>query len=108
MPGSREGLEDGQASCGQPAPCPSRKPCAAPSGPQSQACEAPWRNASCTSSSEERLLKTLLRYAEYYNESRTHQSLDGNAPKPRSVERKGEIIATPVLGGLHHRYSRAA
>ena len=47
---------------------------------------------------------------EYYNESRSHQSLGGNAPTPRRVEheREGEIVATPVLGGLHHRYSRAA
>jgi len=57
---------------------------------------------------EEHLLKTLLEYVAYYNESRTHQSLGGNAPTPRSVEHEGEIIATPVLGGLHHRYSRAA
>ncbi len=57
---------------------------------------------------EEHLLRTLLEYVEYYNESRTHQSLDGNAPTLRSIEHDGEIIATPVLGGLHHRYSRAA
>ena len=57
---------------------------------------------------EEHLLKTLIEYAEYYNESRTHQSLDGNAPDPRAIERDGEIVATPVLGGLHHRYSRVA
>ena len=35
-------------------------------------------------------------------------SLDGNSPVPRSVEDKGEIIARPVLGGLHHRYGRSA
>jgi transposase InsO family protein len=57
---------------------------------------------------EEHLLRTLVEYAEYYNESRTHQSLGGNAPTPRSIQRDGEIVATPVLGGLHHRYSRAA
>jgi hypothetical protein len=44
----------------------------------------------------------------YYNESRTHQSLDGNAPTPREVEHVGQVVAQPVLGGLHHRYSRAA
>jgi len=57
---------------------------------------------------EQHLLKVLVEYAAYYNESRTHQSLDGNAPLPRSVEREGEVFAMPVLGGLHHRYSRAA
>jgi len=43
-----------------------------------------------------------------YNNDRPHQSLDGNAPTPRAAEDVGEIVATPVLGGLHHRYSRAA
>lgn len=42
------------------------------------------------------------------NDSRTHQALNGNAPTSRTVERVGQIVATPVLGGLHHRYSRAA
>ncbi len=57
---------------------------------------------------ETHLLKTLVEYVGYYNESRTHQSLNGDSPIGRCVERKGEIVATPVLGGLHHRYSRAA
>ena len=44
-----------------------------------------------------------------YNESRCHMALDGDAPKTR--ERKhtdGPIVAKPILGSLHHRYSRAA
>ncbi len=57
--------------------------------------------------SEKHLLRTMLAYQIYYNEGRPHQSLDGNAPIARRVERVGEIVATPVLGGLHHRYSRA-
>ena len=47
-------------------------------------------------------------FVAYYNESRTHQSLGGNAPEPREIEAVGQIVAKPVLGGLHHRYSRAA
>jgi len=33
---------------------------------------------------------------------------DGNAPIARRVQAAGEVSPTPVLGGLHHRYSRAA
>ena len=54
------------------------------------------------------LLRTLHEYVEYYNASRPHQSLDRNSPTPRKVEVIGGICATPVLGGLHHRYFRAA
>ena len=57
---------------------------------------------------EKHLLRTLREYVEYYNESRTHQSLNGNAPNAREVELEGQVVAVPVLGGLHHRYSRAA
>jgi transposase InsO family protein len=59
----------------------------------------------------ERHLKVVLdEYVTYYNESRTHRSLDGNAPIPRQREAApvSEVRATPVLGGLHHRYTRAA
>jgi len=54
------------------------------------------------------LLRILCEYVDYYNESRTHQSLDGNAPIPRWTERCGGIESRDVLGGLHHSYSRAA
>ncbi len=54
------------------------------------------------------LLRTLREYVEYYNTSRPHQSLDRNSPIPREVEAVGEVCATPVLSGLHHRYFRAA
>ena len=54
------------------------------------------------------LLRTVSEYVEYYNEARPHQSLDRNSPMPRRVESVGEVCAKPVLGGLHHRYFRAA
>ena len=52
----------------------------------------------------------LREYVHYYNEARTHQSLDGNAPVPRQCERTPvrDVVAEQVLGGLHHRYRRAA
>src|SRR6267378_3606599 len=48
----------------------------------------------------------LLSYMNYYNETRTHLSLDKDAPVSRAVERAGRIIARPILGGLHHQYAR--
>ena len=56
------------------------------------------------------LLRVLREYVQYYNEARTHQSLGGNAPVPRQREQTPvrEVVAKPVLGGLHHRYRRAA
>ena len=54
------------------------------------------------------VLRVLREYIEYYNRSRSHQSLERNSPVPREVETVGGVCATPVLGGLHHRYFRAA
>jgi Integrase core domain len=52
------------------------------------------------------LRRILAKYAIYYNEVRTHVSLGKDAPCPRPIERLGDIVAHPILGGLHHRYVR--
>jgi transposase InsO family protein len=59
---------------------------------------------------ERHLLAILRKYVSYYHEARPHSSLDGNLPIPREVEPppNGRVVAEPVLGGLHHRYRRAA
>ena len=46
----------------------------------------------------------------YYHESRTHLSLDKDAPEPRPVQaaNSGRIVAMPQVGGLQHRYERRA
>ena len=56
------------------------------------------------------LRRVLREYFAYYHDSRPHQSLDGNAPRPREIEppSQGRIVAEPQVGGLHHRYRRAA
>jgi transposase InsO family protein len=84
---------------------------------------SPWQNAfvervigtirrECTDHiiplSEAHLLRTLREYIDYYNAARTHQSLDGNAPEHSDSESVGDVVGAPVLGGLHHRYSRSA
>jgi hypothetical protein len=43
---------------------------------------------------------------ELYNQSRTHRSLNKDAPFHRAIERLGAITSYPVLGGLHHKYCR--
>jgi transposase InsO family protein len=80
---------------------------------------SPWQNAYI-----ERLIGTIRRecldhiivfgeahlrrivgaYVAYYNESRTHRSLDKDAPFHRAIQRFGAITSQPVLGGLHHQY----
>jgi transposase InsO family protein len=55
---------------------------------------------------ERHLRHLLLSYMKYYNEARTHLSLEKDAPVSRVVERAGHILCRPVLGGLHHQYVR--
>jgi putative transposase len=59
---------------------------------------------------EEQLRRILTSYFVYYHEARPHLSLDRNAPTAREVEPpdRGAVVAIPQLGGLHHRYTRAA
>ena len=59
----------------------------------------------------EKHLRSILRdYFEYYHGSRTHLSLDKDPPDPRPRESAddGAVIALPMVGGLHHRYTRLA
>jgi hypothetical protein len=48
----------------------------------------------------------LRKYAAYYNEFRTHRSLNKDAPIHRAIQHAGCIVSAPVLGGLHHHYCR--
>ena len=85
---------------------------------------SPWQNSIC-----ERVIGTLRREClghiiilnekhlydvlhqyifEYYNASRTHMSLEKDSPEHRPVQKDGKIVSKPILGGLHHIYSRAA
>jgi transposase InsO family protein len=57
---------------------------------------------------EESLRRTLRSYFSYYDRSPLHLSLDKDSPDPRPVQSVGRIIKSPEVGGLHHRYHRAA
>ncbi|MHC4399456.1 MAG: integrase core domain-containing protein [Planctomycetota bacterium] len=59
---------------------------------------------------ERHLYRILTDYFDYYHNSRPHLSLDCNSPVPREVEppSQGEVISIRQVGGLHHRYLRAA
>jgi putative transposase len=56
------------------------------------------------------LYKRLKEFVDYYNASRPHQSLNKDSPDGREIEppEKGDVVKLPVLGGLHHRYTRKA
>jgi len=55
---------------------------------------------------EGHLRRILQVYARYYNDIRTHRSLDKDAPISRPVQRVGAIKSLALLGGLHHHYVR--
>jgi len=42
----------------------------------------------------------------YCNGARTHLALQKDAPFSRTVDRAGQILCRPILGGLHHQYVR--
>ena len=56
------------------------------------------------------LRRVLNEYVAYYSRTRTHLALNKDAPVPRPVAppTAGRVIATPQVGGLHHRYERRA
>ncbi len=59
---------------------------------------------------EAHLRRLLKKYVAYYNDWRPHTALDGDAPNLRAPDlgSSDEIVAIPMVGGLHPRYRRAA
>jgi transposase InsO family protein len=59
---------------------------------------------------EQHLQATLVEYCRYFNEARPHQGIGQRVPggPQASLERKGSVVATAYLNGLHHSYRRAA
>jgi hypothetical protein len=55
--------------------------------------------------SEMHLHRLMSVYCGYYNAVRTHLAPEKDAPLRRPVERFGQIIAQPMVGGLHQRYA---
>jgi putative transposase len=58
---------------------------------------------------ERHLKRLLLEYVRYHHEDRTHLGLEKRTPdgRIRSVA-SGRVLSQERLGGLHHRYDRAA
>ena len=86
--------------------------------------ESPWQNgvaerwvASCRRDlldhiiavNEGHLKRLLSEYVHYYHEDRTHLGLGKGTPhyRIRSIG-WGRVLSDERLGGLHHRYDRAA
>ncbi len=62
---------------------------------------------------EQHLHHVLKEYVVYFNEARPHQGIEQRIPvrKDRAVAALGtrkDILAFPILGGLHHDYRLAA
>ena len=59
---------------------------------------------------EKHLRRILKSYFRYYHESRTHLSLDKDAPETREIQanKLERIVPIRQVGGLHHRYERLA
>lgn len=60
---------------------------------------------------EGHLYRVIKEYVEYFNQARPHQGIEQKIPEgdlsEKKEERKGKVIAFPVLNGLHHDYRRA-
>jgi len=58
---------------------------------------------------ERHLRRLLFEYVRYYHEDRTHLGLGKGTPNRRAPSRSaGRVLSQERLGGLHHRYDRAA
>jgi transposase InsO family protein len=58
---------------------------------------------------ERHLKRLLLEYVRYHHEDRTHLGLEKGTPEGRIRSKaSGRVLSQERLGGLHHRYNRAA
>jgi putative transposase len=57
---------------------------------------------------EAHLRAVLTEFARFYNQERPHRTLTLETPVPVVRATGGAIRASPVLGGLHNVYERAA
>ena len=48
----------------------------------------------------------LEEFVNYYNTYRPHSSMGNQPLKEYEKQKDGEIFIEPILGGLHHHYSR--
>jgi transposase InsO family protein len=86
--------------------------------------ESPWQNGVAErwveryrrdlcdhviAASETHMKGLLTEYVHYYHEDRTHLGLNKETPDDRiRSANRGRVFAQARLGGLHHRYNRAA
>ncbi len=59
---------------------------------------------------ERHLQRIVADYTAYFNRARPHQGIGQRIPDPPEAtgRAEGKIVVTPILGGLHHDYRRAA
>jgi putative transposase len=62
---------------------------------------------------EKHVYRVLRAYVEYFNHLRPHQGIKQQVPESLgspvpSEQSGGQVIALPILGGLHHAYRRTA
>src|SRR3954447_7141830 len=50
--------------------------------------------------------RVLRVYGGYYNEIRTHRTLQKDTPIHREIQSTGILKSRPILGGLHNQYVR--
>lgn len=57
---------------------------------------------------ERHLRRVLSSYCQYHHHIRTHLSLAKDCPEPRPIQPPSDstVVASPQVGGLHHRYER--
>ncbi len=61
---------------------------------------------------QRQLHRVVKEYVNYHNETRPHQGIGQRRPgrfdTPALPQPVGKVSAKPILGGLHHDYSRSA